>query len=192
VVDGGRVAAKGYRYQYLRTVEATLLALADPRVVACRVEGDPHPPDLSGADIVDFDLIDADGRVIEAVQVKSGGPNAKLEVGAVLGILIRLVQKYDADRYRLLTNVALSNRAASLSLALGRSRAGDGRRRALEGVLEHDSARRQIAGLDEEQLERLGRCEISVDWRSRDELDEALRSALSNARRSTGRKRGYI
>lgn len=43
-MDGGRISAGGFLYQYLRTAEAVLLALAaDARVHACRVEG-ARPP----------------------------------------------------------------------------------------------------------------------------------------------------
>ena len=91
-MDGGRVAAGGFLYQYLRTAEAVLLALAtDGRVHACRVEGDPRPTELGSADIVDFDLIDRNETVLRSVQVKSGAPDFQLSPGDVFTILARLV-----------------------------------------------------------------------------------------------------
>jgi hypothetical protein len=69
-VDGGRVAAWGFLYQYLRTIEAVLAAAEDDRFAACRVEGGASESDQ--LDVVDFDLIDPDGEVLLAAQVKTG------------------------------------------------------------------------------------------------------------------------
>ena len=100
-MDGGRVAARGFLYQYLRTAEAVLIALTtDDRVHACRVEGDPYPTELGSTDIVDFDLIDRDGTVLRSVQVKSGAPGAQLSAGDVFTILVRLTARAEAERVR--------------------------------------------------------------------------------------------
>src|SRR5580700_9175492 len=125
-MDHGRVAAGGFLYQYLRTVEAVLIALADDRVFACRVEGDPHPDELGGADIVDFDLIDRQKTILQAVQVKSGAPGAQLTAGQVFTILVRMVSKADAKEYVLLTNTGISPGAAELARLMASGLTRDG------------------------------------------------------------------
>ncbi|MGV9883695.1 hypothetical protein [Streptomyces sp. NPDC003006] len=68
-MDGGRVAARGFLYQYLRTLEQLVAAIDEPQVAGVRVEG--PPPGDQAVDKVDFDVVDADGTVRMAVQVKS-------------------------------------------------------------------------------------------------------------------------
>ena len=186
-MDGGRVAAGGFLYQYLRTAEAVLIALAtDDRVHACRVEGDPRPTELGSADIVDFDLIDRNGMVLRSVQVKSGAPDAQLRVGDVFSILVRLVAKVDAEEYVLLTNTNISPGAAELARLLALDQSPAGRLAALQPLL-RGAAERHLADLTEDQIRRLGRCQVSVDRRSRAELRDALLYAVRAARRNDGR-----
>lgn len=186
-MDGGRVAAGGFLYQYLRTAEAVLIALTtDGRVHACRVEGDPHPTELGSADIVDFDLIDRNERVLRSVQVKSGAPDSQLSPGDVFTILARLVAKADAEEYVLLTNTNISPDAAELARLLAFDQPAAGRLAALQPLL-RGAARRHLSDLTEEQLRRFGRCRVSVDRRSRAELRDALLSAVRAARRNDGR-----
>lgn len=186
-MDGGRAAAGGFLYQYLRTAEAALIALTtDDRVHACRVEGDPSPTEVGGADIVDFDLVDRDGTVLLSVQVKSGTPDTQLSAGDVFTVLARLAAKGDAERYVLMTNVSLSTGAAELTRVLALDQAPAERLAALETLL-RGSAGRRLASLTDEQLRRLGRCEISVDRRSRTELRDALLQAVRSVRRNDGR-----
>jgi len=182
-MDGGRVAAGGFLYQYLRTAEAVLIALAtDGRVHACRVEGDPNPTELGSADIVDFDLIDLNGTVLRSVQVKSGAPGSPLSPGDVFTILARLVAKADAEEFVLLTNISISPDAAELARLLAVDQPAAGRLAALQPLL-RGAARRHLSDLTEEQLRRLGRCRVSVDRRSRAELRDALLSAVRAVRR---------
>lgn len=127
--DGGRIAARGFTYQCLRTVEAVLIALADPRFHTCRVEGDPYPTELSAVGIVDFDLIDTEGNVLQSVQVKSGGTTARTEIGPVFQILFRLTGRGEAEQYALVTDAQVSasvrelQRVLSLPLSPGERRA---------------------------------------------------------------------
>jgi hypothetical protein len=186
-MDGGRAAAGGFLYQYLRTAEAVLIALTtDDCVHACRVEGDPYPDEVSVADIVDFDLIDRDGNVLRSVQVKGGASGAQLHVGEVFTILTRLVARGDAEKYVLLTNKRISTGATELAGILATDQSLAERRAALQSFL-HGVSGRHLADLTDEQVQRLGRCEISVDRRSRTELRDALLHAVRAARRNDGR-----
>jgi hypothetical protein len=185
-MDGGRVAAGGYLYQYWRTAEAVLIALAtDGRVHACRVEGDPYPFEVGGADIVDFDLIDRDGKVLWSVQVKSGATETRLHAGDVFTIFARLVAKGNAEKYVLLTNTEISAGAVEVARILALNQAPAECRAALSLLLRGE-AERYLDGLTDEQVRRLGRCEIGVDRRNRTELRNALLQAVREIRRTDG------
>ena len=71
MADGGRNAYRGLRYQYLRTLEALMAAVEEPAlgISAVHIEGMPGR-DGADRDSVDYELSDANGRVVEAVQVK--------------------------------------------------------------------------------------------------------------------------
>jgi hypothetical protein len=70
IVDGGRSVAWGLRYQYLRTLEALMDAVEQPErcVVAVHAEGLPGA-DGKGRESIDYEVTDADGRFVLAVQV---------------------------------------------------------------------------------------------------------------------------
>jgi hypothetical protein len=184
-MDHGRVAAGGFLYQFLRTAEAVLLALTDERVFACRVEGDPYPDELGSTDAVDFDLIDGQEKILRSVQVKSGGPDARLSAGQVFTILARMVSKAEAEEYVLLTNTGISPGAAELGrlfeTGLTRDRLTEPRN------LLRGAAWERVAALSDQEFLRLRRCRISVDRRSRAELREAMLEAIRSARRKDGR-----
>jgi hypothetical protein len=105
VLDGGRMAARGFRYQYLRTLEA-LLEAAGPGspVHAVRVEGPAPsaPKQLDGADAVDFELVDQSGNCLMAVQVKSRNNARYVSAPEAFGTLLQLVEAREAETYRLL------------------------------------------------------------------------------------------
>lgn len=185
--NGGRNAAGGYLYQYLRTAEAVLIALAaDARVHACRVEGDPVPVEIGDTDIVDFDLVDREGKVLRSAQVKSGERESALKPSEVFTVLARLVEKGDAEEYLLLTSVDVSAGAAEITRALTAAASADERRAALRPLL-RGAAARHLARMADEEILRLGRCKVSVDHRSRSDLHEALVGAVRNLRRRDGR-----
>src|SRR5215471_11250635 len=104
--DGGRIAARGYQYQYLRTLEALVSLVDSPHVASVRVEGSPEGGD---ADAVDFDVVAVDGRCLLAVQVKSS--SAASSAADVFDVLVKLVRRCDAAEYQVLTN-ALPGRGA--------------------------------------------------------------------------------
>jgi NB-ARC domain len=181
VVDGGRVAAGGFLYQYLRTLEAALVALSDERVYAVRVEGDPNPSEATDSEVVDFDLIDDQGAVLLAAQVKSGASGAQLGLSSTFRILVNLV-KIDAPRYELLTNTRISADTVKLMQVLRRDETVAERRAALDSVLDRKPVHAHLADLSDEYIHRLGRCKLSVDMRERAELNDTLRQALRVAR----------
>jgi hypothetical protein len=71
VSGGGQSAAWCLRYQYLRTIEALMSAVEEPShgVVAVHVEGLPREGEWS-SDGIDYELTDADQRVLLAVKSK--------------------------------------------------------------------------------------------------------------------------
>lgn len=185
--EGGRIAAGGYLYQYLRTIEAVLLALAsDTRVHACRVEGDPVPVKIGDTDIVDFDLVDHEGRVLRSAQVKSGERESPLKPSEVFTVLARLVEKGDAEEYVLLTSVEMSASAAEIARVLSAAASADERRAALRPLL-RGAAGQRLARLTDEEVHRLGRCSVSVDYRSGSDLHDALVDGVRDLRRRDGR-----
>ncbi|WP_444963936.1 NB-ARC domain-containing protein [Nocardiopsis sp. M1B1] len=190
-MDGGRVAARGFEYQYLRTIEATLIALSDPDFHACHVEGDPLPTEGPAVDIVDFAFVGPEGRVLQSAQVKSGGPTSELRVGQVVDILAKLISSGEADRYALLTNTRTHPTVDALARVLAEPLLPEERRTRLAEVLRRTNSLSWLNSLDKEELNRLGRCVVKVDSRDRAELDQDLREALRKARRQSGRSLGH-
>jgi hypothetical protein len=160
--------------------------------VSTRVESraTQAPDQVKAADFVDFDLVDRDGHILQAVQVKSGGDRSELTVGEVFRIFFGLIDRVDAQKYSLFTNVRLSSTAVDLSQLLAHAEPLTQHKTALEALLHKSSALRLAVDLTNEQLRRLGRCQVSIDRRDRSELTGALRHALRDARRRAGRGLG--
>ncbi len=78
MVDGGRSAAKGFLYQYTRTVEALLDAAESGSVGAVHVEGRRPATKEAGVENIDYEFTDHAGRTLVAVQVKGRGPGGTL------------------------------------------------------------------------------------------------------------------
>lgn len=200
-MDGGRVAARGFQYQYLRTLEQLAAVLDEPGIACVRVEG---PPTSEGTvDQVDFDVVDLDGVVRMAAQVKSRVAGGSMSGAAALGILLEMINgKHEADVYRLLTNGRPAARSAQLNEILS-SAAGpqDLRDRLIELFRDAPQRRSQLEGLDENGLTRLGRCRVGYDARDDDEIREQLRNTFRGVRnraqqglgeRSAGLLTGYL
>ncbi len=186
-MDGGRVAAWGFLYQYLRTVEAVLVAVEDERFGACRVEGGTGS-ESDQVDVVDFDLVDPDGEVLLAAQVKSGGPTASLGIKDVYQIMVELVTRCDARRYELLTGVRLTSGATKIADLLARPGLSVGERRAaLARTLADARSSADATGLTDEQVERLERCRVLVDTRNRDDVADSVKTQVWDFRRKRGR-----
>ena len=165
--DGGRSAAWGLRYQYLRTLEALLGAVEEPHlgVAAVHVEGLP----LEGGrapESIDYELTDADGRVLLAVQVKARAPGTELGAGDVFKALALLVQQRDAARYELLVSAGAGVSARSLMAVLFSGAPAKETRSAIGEILASVSAGRQIPvlrGLKDEHIDRLCRAQVRFD-----------------------------
>jgi hypothetical protein len=187
-VDGGRVAAWGFLYQYLRTVEAVLAAVEDNRFRACRVEGGADAGESDQFDVVDFDLVGLDGEVLLAAQVKTGGSTAFLGTGVVYRIMVELVTRCDAERYELLTNVRLTPGAGKVADLLARPKLSVGERRAeLARILAETRSSADVTELTDDQIERLGRCRLLLDPRDRTDVADSVKRQVWDFRRKRGR-----
>ncbi|MER5724691.1 NB-ARC domain-containing protein [Streptomyces sp. NPDC002418] len=188
-IDGGRVAARGFQYQYLRTVEALLAGMQQGEATACRVEGPGNAVSVHHVDSVDFDLINASGRSLLAVQVKSAGAGRTARAREAVSVLVHLVTGFEADQYRLITSAVPDEGCLHLHELLKRH-GGDVPR--LKVGLQELLARAPAAwglcqALSAEHWERLGRSGIEFDARSDEQLREDLHSALRLERERAGR-----
>lgn len=172
-------------------MEAALISLPDPDFHACHVKGDPLPIEGPTVDIVDFALVVPAGRVLQSAQVKSSGPNSELKVGQVVEILAKLISSGEADRYALLTNTRPHATVDALARVLAEPLPPEERRTRLVEVLQRTNSLKWLHSLDEEALDRLGRCVVKVDTRDRTELDRDLCEALRVVRRRSGRFLGH-
>ncbi|MDF6065966.1 hypothetical protein H8R03_28970 [Streptomyces sp. JH010] len=116
-IDGGRVAARGFQYQYLRTVEALLAGMQQGEATACRVEGPGNAVSVHHVDSVDFDLINASGRSLLAVQVKSAGAGRTARAREAVSVLVHLVTGFEADQYRLITSAVPDEGCLCISMS---------------------------------------------------------------------------
>lgn len=199
-LDGGRIAARGFRYQYLRTLESMLSLVEDSRVASVRVEG---PPSVEGhADAVDFDILDLDGHCRLAVQVKSKAPGGSVGAAEIFAVLVQLISAHDALSYQLLTNGAPASNASTLADTLSGNVEPIRLRDRLTEILATAPARlAQLRTLQPEQMERLARCCVLFDARDDVEILETLRENLRAYRnrarsglgqRSAGMLTGYL
>jgi hypothetical protein len=180
-IDGGRAAARGFQYQYLRTLETLLDFADDPLVHAVRIEG---PADAGvRANAVDFDVVTADGACALAVQVKSRLPGGAFEISDAISAMVALVKDHDASSYRVLTNGIPSQLASRLSTALSKGCLPDSLRGMLEELLASAPARlAQVRGLTAVQEGRLSRCRLLFDDRDLREIRIGLRERLRDYR----------
>ena len=105
-------------------------------------------------------------------------------VGCV-AIMARLVEG-DAEEYVLLTSLDISAAAAEVTRALDAGVSPDERRAALRPLL-RGTAGQHLDRLTDAEIQRLGRCRVSVDHRSRRDLRDALLGAVRDLRRRDGR-----
>lgn len=185
--DGGRIAARGFQYQYLRTLEA-MLDHVDTDVTAVRVEG---PAGDERVESVDFDVVDPHGEVRYAAQVKSAAAGRTVSAAEAFGQLIRLVVSHEAGAYALLTNAAPEPSARSLAAALEADLDGQGLREAVVDALSSAPTRRsQAEALTGAELDRLSRARIRFDARDISEicghLNDRLRAYRGRSRKGLG------
>ncbi|MBR7828752.1 hypothetical protein KDK95_20760 [Actinospica sp. MGRD01-02] len=184
MMDGGRTAARGFQYQYHRTLEWLVAHLDDPAVAAVRVEG-PAPTETAVGDSVDFDAQRDDGSVIFAAQVKSKALGLQMSAPKAFDALLALAKGSTAERYALVTNAALDATAQRLAAALEEASDLADLRARLASLFPKTKAPRraeQVARLDDELLARLSRSRIQVDPRDDDEIRTDLREALRTYR----------
>lgn len=198
-MDGGRVAAHGFQYQYLRTLEAMLTASDQERVHGCRIEGPADTTSVSAIDVVDFDLVDKDGDCLLAAQVKSASPGRQVSAPDAFTILAELVCKVEAEQYELITAALPDRNCRALVTILDAPPADPGQLRSqLEHLLQRaSSATARLTALSEQDLERLTRARVVVDAREvegiRQDLHERLRERRARHRAALGsRSAGLI
>lgn len=189
VVDGGRVAARGFQYQYLRTVEALLVGLDGEQVAACRVEGPGTTTSVQLVDCVDFDLVDASGRSLMAVQVKSAGPTRVIGAPDAVRVLVHLITGFDAVEYRLITSASPDHNCSRLAETLKRHGADiPALQREIETLLQRAPVAWGLCkALSPQQWERLGRAEVEFDLRGETQLRQDLDGMLRTHRARSGR-----
>lgn len=182
MADGARSSAWGLRYQYLRTLEALMDAVEDHAagVEAVHVEGRPG---LVGADLdsIDYELSDASGKIVSAVQVKARGAGSLVGAGQIFGVLAGLVSDREASQYGLLINAEPGDSARDLVSALGSGQEAGALRAAIDIVLASVSAGKrqaQLRRLKDEHLARLSRVHVDFDRRDDAEISEGLRARL--------------
>jgi hypothetical protein len=187
-VDGGRVAARGFQYQYLRTVEALLVSLGEEQVAACRIEGSGDPVSLQRADAVDFDLVDSVGRSLMAVQVKSAGAGRVVRAREAVSVLLHLITGVESREYRLITSAAPDEGSLRLAETL-RSHGDDPARLKAEikkQLVRSPAVWGKCEALSTEEWQRLGRSSIEFDGRVDTQVREDLNSALRRHREQAG------
>ncbi|WP_157180469.1 NB-ARC domain-containing protein [Protofrankia coriariae] len=183
-LDGGRAAARGFQYQYLRTLEAILVASEKPRHHACRVEGPVDPTSLGGQDAVDFDLVDDLGKCLVAAQVKSATPGRRLGAPEALSILVKLATATESERYKLITQAVPDDTCQAFAKSL---RDCEGNPATLHYRLTGLFARAprsldRVTSLSPMHLARLSRSTIEFDHREIDEIREDLHFAIKSIR----------
>lgn len=187
-MDGGRVAARGFLYQYQRTLEVLLDYLEEGKTATCRVEGDLSEPIT--VDAVDFDVVGNDGQVLLVAQVKSSSARTALNPAYVMRIFDRLTAGQDAAAYQILTNASINQSVNELLQVLHSNNPPDMKRKQLQSLLKSENVRRAVEEISDSRLAKLTRCEILVDDRSQSELRAALISKVRRARISLGLESG--
>lgn len=186
MADGGRNAYRGLRYQYLRTLEALMTAVEDPAlgISAVHIEGMPGR-DGADRDSVDYELSDASGRVLEAVQVKKRAMKKTMGASDAFRALKRLVEDQDADRYTLQVGVRAGESVKGLAAALESVRDPAALRASIDAVLASGDQRGVLADMPGEHLARMTRARVEVDSREDAEISESLRLRLRRYRERT-------
>lgn len=172
-IDGGRIAARGFQYQYWRTLEVLVDLAEKPETFAVRVEGP------SDSNAVDFDVLDSAGRCTLAAQVKSRSPGGQMGAVEALSILLNFIEQHDAQEYHLLTNSLPGAKFNLLADALLDDGPIESLRTRLREIFEGSPRRlAQIENLSSENLARLQRSRLIYDPRDDDEIRHDLRSAV--------------
>ncbi|WP_327027569.1 NB-ARC domain-containing protein [Micromonospora sp. NBC_01740] len=182
---GGREAIRGFEYQFLQALEYSLdsISAEDRRATTLFVEEPPRDDPNADAEIVDFAL-NSDDRCLLAVQVKSGSEASTISASEAVKIILRLVS-VKADSYLLLTNRAAGPGLGALQRVLTNppSDASNLRAEILSLVAKAKSVSENLPPTDSMVWERIARCRIRIDERSRYEVRSALREKVRVLRR---------
>ncbi|MFI1035226.1 hypothetical protein [Streptomyces sp. NPDC020951] len=184
-------------------MEALLAGLGGDEVAACRVEGPGNAVSLHHVDSIDFDLVDADGCSLMAVQVKSAGTARVMAAREAVTVLVHLITGFEARAYQLITSAAPDEGCLRLAEVLRRH--GEDvpvlRTEIQKLLLRAPKAWGLCEALSVQQWQRLGRADIEFDGRDemqvREDLNEALRHHRERgggglSRRAGGLVLGYL
>lgn len=167
-------AARGFQYQYLRTLEALFDAAEtiDPDSEwQLFVEG--GPTDDPASEMLDYSIV-SNGVNLRLVQVKSTSSGGHLGMPAIVSIFARMIQT-SATLYRIETNCTLTRAAKRLAHLLSTECWADD--------IEAFVVQQALSSLDLIPIESLRRCQIVFDGRS----NYAVRDSIN---RSCKRLRG--
>ncbi|NED49728.1 hypothetical protein G3I24_02215 [Micromonospora aurantiaca] len=182
---GGREAIRGFEYQFLQALEYGLDSLSSDQFGATALYVEEPPRDDPNADpeIVDFAL-NSDERCLLAVQVKSGSGVSTVSASEAVRIILRLVS-VDADAYLLLTNRAAGPGLGALQglLSSPPSHTSELRVKVQSLVGRAKKVAESLPSADSVVWERIVRCSIRVDERSRYDVRSAVREKVRILRR---------
>jgi hypothetical protein len=195
-MDGGRSAAFGLRYQYLRTFEALLDAAEQPgRIDRCFVEGRtlPASDDDPAPEVVDYELTDDSGGTLQLVQVKATGQaDRRLSESVVLKIFLELCRT-PSEEYVLVTNCLLTKGIETLKSLLSSREPTRAIRTALKELVSRSPGTlRSLREVPDERVERLRSCRIVQDGRNDRQLREDLRTRLRQYRSANRSGSSYV
>jgi hypothetical protein len=153
-------------------------------ITAVHIEG---MPDRGGVDrdSVDYELSDASGRVVEAVQVKKRAMKKTMGASDAFRALKRLIEDQEADRYTLQVGVRAGESVKGLAAALESAQDPDALRASIDAVLASGDQRGALAEMPGEHLARMTRARIEFDSRDDAEISESLRLRLRQYRERT-------
>jgi len=125
------------------------MAVAEERtskITAIHIEG---MPGRNGADrdSVDYELSDASGRIVEAVQVKRHAKKNTMGASDAFRALRRLVGDQEADCYTLQVGVRAGDSVRGLAAALESAKDPDALRTSINAILASEDERGVLAGM---------------------------------------------
>lgn len=179
--QGGIWASAGFRYQYLRTIEALLDVLLEHDSTDVI-----HTEDQAAAG-VDYSVRTSAGDPRLLAQVKhSMDPSATRAISeSELLALLMLISESDADSYLIQTNRRLSPNAQRLATTLESSTSEPELTALLIAARGSDAV--ESHPFTPQRLGRLRRARVEVDNRSSPEVYDALRDRIIDLRRAVGR-----
>jgi hypothetical protein len=177
---GGKDAARGFEYQYLRTLEYALLSIAsgDTELTAVQIEGVLTAELKADQEIVDFALASGE-RVLTVAQVKSGGPGSSMSASDLMEMLLRLLS-HAAERYLVVTNRSGASNLRNL-LTLMKSGKPDICDEVLS-LIRQSKISEELPAAGDEFWKRLRRTEVVLDPRDIEQLRADVQELVRTAR----------